>query len=42
MESKHKEQYENPSTDVVEVKTEGVICESGGAQDYTPNTLQEW
>ena len=42
MELKHKEQYENPSTEVVEVKTEGVICGSGGVGDYTTNNLQEW
>lgn len=39
---KHKEQYETPSTEVVEVKMEGVICESSGTKDYTPNSLQEW
>lgn len=34
METKNKETYEAPAMMVVEVKIEGVICESGGLQDY--------
>lgn len=37
---KNKELYESPSTQVFEVKTEGVICTSGGGIDpndpFTP------
>ena len=28
METKHKELYERPATDAVEVQTEGVVCQS--------------
>lgn len=28
MNTKHKELYQTPQTDVLEVKTEGVICQS--------------
>ena len=31
METKQKELYEPPTTDVLEVKNEGIICASGGA-----------
>lgn len=31
METKHEELYEAPTTDVLEVKNEGIICASGGA-----------
>jgi hypothetical protein len=34
METKHKEFYDAPSVIIVEVKQEGVICASGGLQDY--------
>ena len=43
MEIKHKELYERPTTDAVEVQTEGVICQSvkttynpmGGEEEWT-------
>ena len=34
MGTRHKELYEAPSTQVFEVKTEGVICESGLRDSY--------
>ena len=37
MEKPHKVLYETPSTLVFEVKTEGVICQSGGMQNYDWN-----
>lgn len=34
MEAKQKELYEAPSTMVIEVKHEGVICASGGTEQF--------
>ena len=34
METKQKELYEAPSTMVFEVKQEGVICASGGTEQF--------
>jgi hypothetical protein len=33
METKHKELYETPETEVLELKSEGVICTSGDVID---------
>ena len=41
---KNKELYEAPSTQIFEVKTEGVICTSNGdagVQDYDWNDIPE-
>jgi hypothetical protein len=37
MKSKENTYYETPSTTVVEVKTEGVICQSANLEDYSWN-----
>lgn len=42
MEEKRKELYEAPSTTVVEVKTEGIVCVSGGTENYKRNDPDEW
>ena len=34
MEIKKKKEYAAPTTDVVELKTEGVLCESSTFPDY--------
>jgi hypothetical protein len=34
MKTKHNELYESPVTEVVEVKQEGVICQSGLRDSY--------
>ena len=39
--TKHKEVYEVPAMEVVEVKYEGVICTSTGVQDYGWNVYIE-
>ena len=42
MEEKRKVLYEAPSTTVVEVKTEGIVCGSPyGTQDYNYGGLDE-
>lgn len=41
MKSKEKKYYETPSTTVVEVKTEGVICQSANLEDYNWNEYVE-
>ena len=41
METRKKELYEAPAMDVVEVKAEGVICQSGGTQNYDWNSYFE-
>ena len=42
MEMNEKLLYETPSTMVVEVKFEGVICQSGGTEDYNRNDTYNW
>lgn len=37
METKHKERYEAPSTRMLEVKQEGVICASGEETGWDGN-----
>jgi len=42
METIKKEHYEAPSTMVLEVKTEGIVCGSPyGTQDYNYGSLDE-
>ena len=41
MEAKNKETYEAPTMMVVEVMTEGIICESGGLQNYDRQTGED-
>lgn len=43
MGNKHNELYESPAATVVEVKTQGIICESGSGslQDYNWNNYEE-
>lgn len=36
MENKKKKTYATPTTDVVEVKTERILCGSGDPQFYNP------
>ena len=42
MEMNEKQLYEVPSTMVVEMKFEGVICQSGGTEDYNRNATENW
>lgn len=42
METKHKELYEHPSTDVVEVHAEGVVCQSVKTTYNPMNPEEEW
>lgn len=41
METKNKQTYEAPAMMVVEVMTEGIICESGGLQNYNRQTEED-
>ena len=41
MKTKHIEHYEAPVTEVVEVKTEGVICLSGEVNAFMDGTFTE-
>lgn len=41
MEAKNKQTYEVPTMMVVEVMTEGIICESGGLQNYNRQTEED-
>ena len=41
METNNKSLYETPLTNVVEVNAEGVICASGGMQNYNWNEYEE-
>ena len=38
---KQKQVYSAPLSELLEVKTEGVICESGTLQDYNVNSYFE-
>lgn len=40
MENKEKESYEAPALQVVEVKTEGIVCQSGVRSGYTGYELE--
>lgn len=42
MEENSKSHYEVPSTTVMEVRTEGFVCASGGTESYNRNTEQDW
>lgn len=42
MEAKNKETYEAPTMLVVEVETEGIVCASGGLQDYNRQDDEDW
>jgi len=42
METKRTNLYEAPATEVVEVKTEGIICESKPKPNYNPWDNQHW
>lgn len=42
MEAKDKEIYEAPSMIVVDVKTEGIFCQSGGLQNYNRGESEDW
>ncbi len=42
MEAKNKETYEAPTMLVAEVKTEGIVCASGGLQDYNRQDAEDW
>ena len=42
MEAKDKKIYEAPSMIVVEVKTEGIFCQSGGLQNYNRGESEDW
>lgn len=37
-----KSVYEAPATAVVEVKTEGIVCLSGGLQNYNREDEEDW
>lgn len=38
----NKESYQTPSVLIFEVKTEGVICGSGGTESYIRNAEEDW
>ena len=38
----YKDLYEVPSIKVLEVWTGGVVCQSGGTENYTRNTTEDW
>lgn len=42
MEVNDKRPYEAPAVEVLEVKTEGIICSSGGTEDYNKNSPLNW
>ena len=42
MDMNEKQLYEVPSTMVVEMKFEGVICQSGGTENYNRRDTQDW
>ena len=42
MKTRQNELYETPKTEVLEVKTEGVICESTPNPNYNPWDNQNW
>jgi hypothetical protein len=37
-----KETYEAPEMEVLEIKAEGVICESGGMDNYNRTIPVDW
>jgi len=41
MKTKHNELYESPITEVVEVKTQGIICVSGNVSATMNGTFEE-
>lgn len=42
MNKKQLESYEAPSTNVLELRFEGIICQSLNAEDIAPGTLDDW
>ena len=42
MELQNKETYEAPAMMVVELKTEGIVCQSGGLRNYQREDYEEW
>ena len=42
MEIQNKETYEAPAMMVVELKTEGIVCQSGGLRNYQREDYEEW
>ena len=42
MEVNNKQPYETPAVMVVEMRSEGIICASGGTEDYNRNTPLNW
>lgn len=42
MEIQNKETYETPAMMVVELKTEGIVCQSGGLRNYDRQDYEEW
>lgn len=42
MEIQNKETYETPAMMVVELKTEGIVCQSGGLQNYNRGESEDW
>ena len=42
METQPKAPYTAPETEVLEVRTEGIICGSGGLNDYNTQPGQNW
>ena len=37
-----KRDYESPTVDVLELRVEGVICQSLNGNEITPGTLDDW
>ena len=42
MEENSKSYYVVPSTTVMEVRTEGFVCASGGTESYNRKDEQDW
>ena len=42
MGTKNKKTYEAPAMMVVELKTEGIVCQSGGLRNYQREDYEEW
>ena len=42
METSRKTPYQTPTSTTIEVRTAGIICQSGGLEDYNHGTDQNW
>ncbi len=42
MDSTQKFSYEAPRTEIVELRNEGIVCQSGGLHNYKRQTEEDW